>query len=512
MLCVMLRLAALVLGLSFALLVARADAALPPEAYAEARQSAAFAFMGTVLTDPGGRASVRVEHVARGALSPGQVVTVLYPPDTGALGPPGAQVAYRAFAPSTRVRVFAHPGYDATSVQIVDGGIDIVSSTPPSRGGCAACAVAGNERQRGGSVGWLVLGAVGGCLLWRRRGLGWAGLWAALLLAACTAPAATGPQPTPRPTATAPDGPEVTTDGKSTVTVLSRPDHPAVKPPPGAAGAAPTTADCRAREACPAEGRCTSNGTSCVAASYGDCAQMRSCASGRCAFEAGVSGASGVCKVVASCQASQRCQSEGLCDEGKDRCVASPDGCSQSQRCHEEGRCAVDEGVCVAAADADCKSASLCAAEGRCKADAGRCVAPSDQHCKATAACKDEGRCLARDGVCVKSCQDSELCTRHGRCGERASQAGSCVATSDAACDASLLCKELGHCSLGLDGRCEAGDDVECRLSQTCKEDGRCTHKAGRCAPASNAECEASTIACHREGRCKHHDGRCVKG
>lgn len=494
--------AAMIMGM-LALAARTAQAALPPEAYEDLRQTAPLAFVGTVQNDPGGQASVRVDHVARGLLGIGQFVTVIYPVDRGGQGMPGAEVLYRPFVPGTRLRVFGQLGYDGRTVQIVAGGIDVMTPPPPARGGCASCTAGGGDSTAAPLFALLGLG------LWalRRRQRGLA-LSTALVLVACSpaGPVVPPPLPTGTPTATGDDGKEVASDGKSSVTVLSRPDHPSVKPPPGHVPGPRTTAECRAAQTCATQGLCTASGTTCVAASYADCEQMRGCGLGKCAF------AAGVCSVVATCKASDGCTREGSCVDKGDGCVADADGCSQSTRCSEEGRCSIDDGLCVAAADSDCKDAKACTHGGRCKADAGSCIVKSDQECKVAAVCKEEERCSARDGICVKSCAEDELCKKHGRCGERDSHPGSCVALSDADCDKAEVCADLGHCSLGLDARCEAGDDVECRLSRACKEDGRCTQKRGRCLPASDAECSAATIACKREGRCKHQAGRCVKG
>lgn len=496
-------LAALVVAF-VSLIAGSAWSALPPEAYEQLRNMAPLAFAGTVQQDSGGQALVRVDHVARGNLRAGQVVTVAYPVAAG-YAEPGPQVHYRPFVAGTRLRVFGQPGYDGRTVNIVHGGIDVM--TPPSRpkGGCASCSVAETPKDSAGAL-WVL--AMVGIVLLRRRRWGLAAWTAAALLACSPAPP---PPPVPGPVGTVPgpapdDGVEIATEGKSTVTVLNRPDHPSVKPPPGAKPVPRTTAECRMMQACATQGLCTASGAACVSASYEDCEQMRGCASGKCAFEAGT------CKVVPDCKASHGCAQRGRCAEFSGKCVADEDGCKQSVGCKTEGRCTADNLNCVAAEDVDCTSSEACTLGGRCKADAGRCVAQSDKACKKAPACKEHGRCVARDGVCVKSCAEDELCTVHGRCGERPTHPGSCVALSDTDCDKSEMCKEMGYCSLGLNARCEAGDDVECRLSQTCKEHGRCTHQRGRCIPGSDAECKAASIACKREGRCKHDNGRCVKG
>src|SRR5690606_33175795 len=107
-------------------------------------------------------------------------------------------------------------------------------------------------------------------------------------LVACSS----GPAPAPAPLPGPPpppldDGVEIATEGNSTITVLNRPDHPSVKPPPGANPTPRTTAECRMEQTCATQGLCTSNGTTCVAESYEDCAQMRACATGKCLFVEG---------------------------------------------------------------------------------------------------------------------------------------------------------------------------------------------------------------------------------
>jgi MYXO-CTERM domain-containing protein len=149
--------------LAASLLAASAGATLPPAEYDQLRQSAAVILGGVVEHDFGGQARVRVEHVTRGQLTRGTVVTVMYPLDRGPQ-PPGAAVHYRRFAPGTRIMVW---GQGLPAVYIVHGGIDVVSQPRPApkRGGCAGCTV-GSRRPGGGW--WMAAAAL--LLLWRRRG------------------------------------------------------------------------------------------------------------------------------------------------------------------------------------------------------------------------------------------------------------------------------------------------------------------------------------------------------
>ena len=139
-----------------------AAAALPPGEYDRMRQTAPVVIGGVVEHDVGGQARVRVEHVTRGQVMRGQIVTVVYPLDSGPQ-PPGAVVYYRRFAPGTRIMVW---GQGLPMVQIVHGGIDVVSQPRPAaqKGGCAGCTV--GSAQLGGA--WT-MAALALMLLWRRR-------------------------------------------------------------------------------------------------------------------------------------------------------------------------------------------------------------------------------------------------------------------------------------------------------------------------------------------------------
>jgi len=332
----------------------------------------------------------------------------------------------------------------------------------------------------------------------------------AVALAACASAAPRprpGPQTSGAPTAAGrDDGPEIATDGKSTVTVLSRPDHPLARKPGKPAPEPMSDAKCRAKQACAESGLCSASGTECIAKSFVDCQQMRACGHGRCSFE------DGGCKAVQSCKQSHGCRQNGLCADKGEGCIAGDvDGCRGSVACTRNGRCNLRNEVCVASINPDCKDAEVCTAGGRCIADGGSCRALSDAQCRRSAACKDHRRCLARDGVCVKSCPDSEPCSTFGRCGQSRTKPNSCIALTDADCERATVCADLGHCSMSLTGTCQTGDDVECRRSRTCREDGRCTFHRDRCLPASDVECANAAVACKREGRCRHDGGRCVK-
>jgi hypothetical protein len=465
-----------------------ARAALPPEVYEQLRQSAPVVVVGVVQSDPGGQAFLRVEVAERGGFAPGQVVTVVYPEDHG-VNPVGGDVYYRRFYPGTRLRVFGQPA-GPQALRIVEGGIDTLGSgaTQPRRGGCASCTIGTSSSSWSSAAPLAILFAM---LFWRRRSA-----LAVVAVAAACAPAA---QPVR-------DGEhEVASDGSSTL-VVQGPEPTASGPAVPVPAGPPTDESCRQAPACAERGACHATAGGCAPTSFADCQQIAACAHGRCAFEGGA------CKTLASCQGSEGCTGEGLCADAEAGCSASAEGCLAAKVCATEGRCTAAEGLCVAASDAECKKSEACAQGGRCKAEQGSCKVQSDLQCKKTPVCQAQGACVARDGMCVKSCAESELCKRFGRCGERASHAGSCVAVEEAHCKASALCKDQGLCSVSLTARCEAGDDVECRLARACGEEGLCTATKGKCLPASDAECAAATIACKRDGRCKHDAGRCVKG
>jgi hypothetical protein len=332
-----------------------------------------------------------------------------------------------------------------------------------------------------------------------------------VIAAACgsTTPQQHAVPPTDR-TATAPsvdDGPEIASEGNSSVSVLSRPDHPLVRPKGEPTAKAVTDAQCRSFKGCGERGLCTAQGVNCVAASWGDCEQMTACALGKCVFDAGQ------CKAVSDCSASHGCKENGACGHAGDKCAAQDtDGCRQSTACARDGVCTLEGGLCIAKRPKDCRDSEVCKTGGQCVVDNGLCKALTDAHCARVPACKEHKKCLARDGVCVSSCAGDTNCQRFGRCGEKGIGNGvSCVALSDKDCEKSGVCAELGHCSAGLRGSCEAGDNVECLRSRSCKEDGRCRAVRGRCLPQSDAECRNSIVACGREGRCRHAEGRCVK-
>lgn len=119
-----------ILGLAILLLLVSvpALAALPPKAYQELRDKAPFAFAGTVVMDPGGKALVRVESVDRGDLKPGDEVTVSYPEyESGMEIPSGAAVYYDRFHPGDRIKVWGSG--TGKSIAIVHKGIDIIESS-----------------------------------------------------------------------------------------------------------------------------------------------------------------------------------------------------------------------------------------------------------------------------------------------------------------------------------------------------------------------------------------------
>ena len=484
---------AVAVGLFVVAVASASGATLPPEAYEQQRASAPVILEGAVQNDPGGRMALLVQRVIRGPWRPGQSAIVRYPALVGPTPPPGAATYYRPFVVGTRLRVFARPGQ--RELYLVDAGIDVLTRPPRQRGGCASCAM-GTEPEA--SLPWLGATLLG--LLWAlRRGH----RLAFLVVAGCGSSLAPSPPPAPTTATPPPPAPVVTeSEGETRVTVLSRPDHPAVRTAPAAPKPARTDADCRASPACKTAGQCSAVGSRCVADRDEDCLRVPVCAAGRCQRRGDR------CEPT-SCAAGWACRAVGACDDERGRCVpSSSDHCAGSVACRDDGRCQLERGACLALDDDDCAESEACRIEGRCEADNGRCVAADSAACRASKACRGEGRCTLRNGYCVERCEGSRLCKAAGLC---STAGGGCIATSEAHCAASESCRSHGRCSMGLSGTCVAADDVDCRQSRSCREEGRCSHRRGRCLPGTTAECRQALVACKVQGRCREQEGRCVE-
>ncbi len=113
------------------LLAAPASAVLLPEAYERLRAEAPLAFTGVVQEDPGGAAVVRIGRVERGALTPGAVVTVVYPEMYGQEIPVGGDYWSRRFGPGDVLRVWGHADTNGRVTIVPAGLVDDRKGPPP---------------------------------------------------------------------------------------------------------------------------------------------------------------------------------------------------------------------------------------------------------------------------------------------------------------------------------------------------------------------------------------------
>lgn len=154
--------------------------------------------------------------------------------------------------------------------------------------------------------------------------------------------------------------------------------------------------------------------------------------------------------------------------------------CDYNGKCHLSIEHDFVDGIryqCVARDDADC--ATPCAAEGRCQVFAGSCVARSDAGCEASEACKTLGRCRATGSVCETAaddhCRQSTACHDRGRCSFDASTRG-CRAVSALDCAVSAACTEQGLCNASY-GECvgtQAATREECYRISACVDANMC--------------------------------------
>jgi hypothetical protein len=167
---------------------------------------------------------------------------------------------------------------------------------------------------------------------------------------------------------------------------------------------------------------------------------------------------------VAPCERLAVCREEGRCTADGSQCIAaSNDDCRASASCRELGRCTAHDGRCVVASDADCAGAQSCVEDGRCSADldssssmVGRCVHGSDADCRASIGCRHNGECTLAAGVCARKtsddCRRSEWCRRDGRC-DYDTSLQHCVAMADGDCRNADVCVTHGRCT-ALGGTC----------------------------------------------------------
>jgi hypothetical protein len=107
-----------------------AGAAVEEKYYQQYRDEAPVAFAGTVLSDRGGKALVRVDATQRGALTAGGEVTVIYPEyRNGKDLPIGATVYYDRFRKGDQLLVW---GEGTDRITIVPKGIELTARGPES--------------------------------------------------------------------------------------------------------------------------------------------------------------------------------------------------------------------------------------------------------------------------------------------------------------------------------------------------------------------------------------------
>ena len=288
-------------------------------------------------------------------------------------------------------------------------------------------------------------------------------------------------------------------------------------------------ADCHYTQDCIDSGRCTPREGACLDATSESCAQTASCTEyGRCtAIE-------GSCRPTSDdCERSRGCQEYGHCTAVDGRCQAAGDAdCSRTTQCRERGLCSLVDGDCVAKADQDCRESTRCGEARECKAHQGACV-PDAAKCRESAACAHWGRCdgfdlcdagakadcrkatvcqgkldcRPLDNGCASTCQETEGCRRSGRCA--LADKDLCAAESNANCQASRMCREIGFCTF-VGNACALTSSVDCAQSNGCKSGGRCSFFEGRCVMASR-DCQ-NTEDCKRLGRCTPAGYKCIVG
>ena len=112
-------------------------------------------------------------------------------------------------------------------------------------------------------------------------------------------------------------------------------------------------------------------------------------------------------------------------------------------------------------------------------------------------------------------CRARDECSKRGLCVPKThsrlmpADAVQCYA-DDAACAASLLCKDNGKCA-AKDGACVVVSETDCARSNGCRQFGQCGIFDGICGATQNLHCERSSL-CEMglRGRCVARRGWCV--
>jgi len=118
----------------------------------------------------------------------------------------------------------------------------------------------------------------------------------------------------------------------------------------------------------------------------------------------------------------------------------------------------------------------------------GRCRAETDEHCRRSEGCHEHGRCEAINGACYRLVTPGyAVCgCQHCRELDRPCAAGTpcralyCFPASDADCQRSVECRQLGWCA-AADRMCVAASDDHCQQSDECRGFGRCHQQNGVC-------------------------------
>ncbi|MGM0557049.1 MAG: hypothetical protein ACQEVA_11770, partial [Myxococcota bacterium] len=283
-----------------------------------------------------------------------------------------------------------------------------------------------------------------------------------------------------------------------------------------------TDAECAGSEGCEQHGRCTAVDNRCRATSQSDCDQIANSnhafRDGKCVREphdSPVQYTSGdLLPVDFDCAQTQMCQKHGFgCDK---EIVAS---------CVGDGPCDRQHATCVTRSNL-CEAMPDCAEKGTCKTQSPMMFSQQDdfqrlERCLADTDKSMWWRCFERSNLrCVRSeagCQNSKLCEDLGHCSTR-SRSSLCVATRPEHCLESAACAERGACGMDPTSTyhtCGATKAWHCAQSEACKEDGACFLNGGACETAEVLGIDGSCMdseRCETYGECTlmSRDGECA--
>ncbi|MBI2375337.1 MAG: hypothetical protein HYV07_15180 [Deltaproteobacteria bacterium] len=198
------------------------------------------------------------------------------------------------------------------------------------------------------------------------------------------------------------------------------------------------------------------------------------------------------------CRGTVACQTFGRCSHDGTRCVAhSDDDCRASKRCREDGLCGRDRRTMSCVLDDDaCARTSGCRENGLCGARGERCAPRVSADCEKSAACRREGQCFgSEDGLRCDvhgvsnqdACGRAEVCRTEGRCAasvDEGTRSWVCAPDGPGACQRSEGCRISGACTFQPGGRvasCIAATHEDCRRSVGCGKEQLCFAHDGRC-------------------------------